>query len=240
MAYRYIHSVTIASSYNNSETVMEDFSDILEEWRSQVISQIELSNQSIKKINEDYNANIAKLDEGYNANIAKLTDAVETADQYIGDYTYKELALEIKKEDWIVDESGSNPPSYETDVDLSFMNFNDDVSFLIEIELNEADGPTLHLFCTPPSLVCKGSMPGPDGPITVISGFMLDLLGGYGGEIVFQTGLNVSMDMTPKETGGIIMLMTHNAPTSFKVYKLTKSVGKRVSDILDEIYGEVI
>ena len=232
--------VTIASSYNNSETVAEDFSDILEEWHSQVISQIELSNQNIQKINEDYNANIAKLDEGYNANIAKLTDAVETADQYIGDYTYKELAFEIKKEDWIVDENGSMPPYYETDVDLSFMNFNEDVSFLIEIESNGYDGSTVCLSCTPPSLVCKGSMPGPNGFITSIMGYMVDLSGFLGGEVVFNAELNVSMDMTPKETGGIIMFMNDIIPTSFKVYKLTKSIGKRVSDILDEINGEVI
>ena len=228
--------VTIASSYNNSETVAEDFSDILEEWRSQVISQIELSNQNIQKINEDYNANIAKLDEG----VEKLTDAVETADQYIGDYTYKELAFEIKKEDWIVDESGSKPPVYETDVDLSFMNFNDDVSFLIDIESNGDDGSTVHLSCTPPSLVCKGSMPGPNGFITVIACIMFELFGTFGNEVMFQTLLNVSRDMTPKETGGLIMFMSNDTPTSFKVYKLTKSVGKRVSDILDEINGEVI
>ena len=228
--------VTIASSYNNSETVAEDFSDILEEWRSQVISQIELSNQNIQKINEDYNTNIAKLDEG----IEKLTGAVETADQYIGDYAYKELAFEIKKEDWIVDESGSKPSSYETDVDLSFMNFNDDVSFLIEIDSNGDDGSTVHLSCAPPSFVCKGSMPGPNGFITIIAGFMVDMFGIFGGEVGFQTGLNVSMDMTPKETGGVIMFMGSDTPTSFKVYKLTKSIGKRVSDILDEINGEVI
>ena len=243
--------VTIASSYNNSETVAEDFSDILEEWRSQVFSQIELSNQNIQKINEDYNTNIAKLDEGYNTNIAKLdegyntniaklTDAVETADQYIGDYTYKELVFEIKKEDWIVDESGSIPPRYETDVDLSFMNFNDDASFLIEVEPNVADGSTVHLYCTPPSLVCKGSMPGPNGLITVIAGVMFELLGNFGNEVMFNTVLNVSMDMTPKETGGFIMFMNNDTPTSFKVYKLTKSIGKRVSDILDETNGEVI
>lgn len=228
--------VTIASSYNNSETVAEDFSDILEEWRSQVISQIELSNQNIQKINEDYNTNITKLDEG----IEKLTGAVETADQYIGDYAYKELAFEIKKEDWIVDESGSKPPSYETDVDLSFMNFNDDVSFLIEIDLNEDDGSTVHLSCTPPSLVYKGSMPGPNGFITIIAGFMLDIFGNFGGNVEFNIGLNVNMDMAPKETGGVIFIMSSDAPTSFKVYKLTKSIGKRVSDILDEINGEVI
>lgn len=227
--------VTIASSYNNSETVAEDFSDILEEWRSQVISQIELSNQNIQKINEDYNTNIAKLDEG----VEKLKDVVETADQYIGDYAYKELALEIKKEDWIVDESGSNPASYETDVDLSFMNFNDDVSFLIEIESNVNDGST-HLSCTPPSLVCKGSMSGPNGFVTVIDGIIFDTSGILGNEVLFKTVLNVSMDMTPKETGGIILFMSNGTPTSFKVYKLTKSIGKRVSDILDEINGEVI
>lgn len=232
--------VTIASSYNNSETVAEDFSDILEEWRSQVFSQIELSNQNIQKINEDYNTNIAKLDEGYNTNIAKLTDAVETADQYIGDYTYKELAFEIKKEDWIVGESGGMPPCYETDVDLSFMNFNDDVSFLIEIESNGDDGATVCLSCTPPSLVCKGSMPGPNGFITAIMGYMVDLSGILGNEAGFNAVLNVSMDMTPKETGGLITFGSANIPTSFKVYKLTKSVGKRVSDILDEINGEVI
>ena len=228
--------VTIASSYNNSETVAEDFSDILEEWRSQVISQIELSNQNIQKINEDYNTNIAKLDEG----VAKLTDVVETADQYIGDYTCKELAFEIKKEDWIVDESGSNMPSYETDVDLSFMNFNDDVSFLIDIEANGDNGSTEHLSCTPPSFVCKGSMPGPNGLITVIGGLMADILGIFADGVEFNIALNVSMDMTPKETGGIIVFMSDDTPTSFKVYKLTKSIGKRVSDILDEINGEVI
>ena len=46
--------------------------------------------------------------------------------------------------------------------------------------------------------------------------------------------------MTPKETGGFIMFTSDIAPTSFKVYKLTKSLGKRVSAILDEINGEVI
>ena len=230
--------ITIASSYNNSETVAEDFSDILEEWRSQVIGQIELSNQNIQKINEDYNSNIAKLDEGYNANIAKLTDAVETADQYIGDYAYKELAFEIKKEDWIVDESGSRPPCYETDMDLSFMDFNDDVSFLIEVESNADDGSAVCLFCTPPSLVSKGRMLGPDGFITVIMGSMIDFSGLFENDVMFQTALNMSMDMTPKETGGFIML--NAMPTSFKVYKLTKSISKRVSAILDEINGEVI
>lgn len=165
---------------------------------------------------------------------------METADQYIGDYTYKELALEIKKEDWILDENESRPPCYETDVDLSFMDFNDDVSFLIEIEENAGDGSALFLSCTPPSLVNKGSMPGPNGLITVIIGRMLDMFGFWGNEVDFQVGLNVSTDMTPKETGGIIMFMPDVVPTSFKVYKLTKSISKRISTILDEINGEVI
>lgn len=221
--------ITIASSYNNSETVMEDFSDILEEWRNQVIGQIELSNKSIQKINEDYNNNVAKL-----------TDAVKTADQYIGDYAYKELAFEIKKEYWIVDESGSRPPCYETDVDLSFMDFNDDVSFLIEIESNRDDGSTVYLSCTPPSLVSKNNMLAPNGFVTAIYGLMVDPSGILEYEVVFCTALNVSMDMTPKETGGFMMLVAGDIPTSFKVYKLTKSLGKRVSDILDEINGEVI
>lgn len=243
--------ITIASSYNNSEGIAEDYSDLLEEWRSQVIRQIELSNSNIQKINEDYNTdiakldesyntNIAKLDEGYNANVAKLTDAVETADQYIGDYTYKELALEIKQEDWTVAEDGSAPPYFETDTDLSFMDFNDDVSFLVEIEAITDDGPTVHLSCAPPSLVCKGGMPGPNGLITVIMGLMLDLSDVFGGDLYFQVGLNVSMDMSPKETGGIVMFMIDTMPTSFKVYKLTKTLGKRLSTILDEINGEVI
>lgn len=210
--------ITIASSYNNSEGIAEDYSDLLEEWRSQVIQQIELSN----------------------TNIAKLIDAVETADQYIGDYTYKELALDIKQEDWTVAEDGSAPSYYETDADLSFMNFNDDVSFLVEIKANVDDGSTVCLYCTPPSLVCKGNELGPNGPITFIIGFMLDFSGILGNKVVFHTGLNVSMDMTPKETGGIIMLMADGTPTSFKVYKLTKTLGKRLSTILDEINGEVI
>lgn len=210
--------ITIASSYNNSEGIAEDYSDLLEEWRSQVIQQIELSN----------------------TNIAKLTDAVETADQYIGDYTYKELALEIKQEDWTVAEDGSAPSYFETDTDLSFMDFNDDVSFLVEIEATADDGSTVHLSCTPPSLVCKGYMPGPNGLITVIMGLILDLSNVLGGELMFRTGLNISMDMIPKETGGLIMFMADGTPTSFKVYKLTKTLGKRVSDILDEINGEVI
>lgn len=210
--------ITIASSYNNSEGIAEDYSDLLEEWRSQVIQQIELSN----------------------TNIAKLTDAVETADQYIGDYTYKELALDIKQEDWTVAEDGSAPSYYETDADLSFMNFNDDVSFLVEIEVNVDDGSTVCLFCTPPSLVCKYNELGPNGPITVIVGLMLDFSGILGNEVAFQTGLNVSMDMTPKETGGFIVLNASATPTSFKVYKLTKTLGKRLSTILDEINGEVI
>ena len=221
--------ITIASSYNNSETVMEDFSDILEEWRNQVIGQIELSNKSIQKINEDYNINVAKL-----------TDAVKTADQYIGDYAYKELAFEIKKEDWIVDESGSRPPCYETDVDLSFMDFNDDVSFLIEMESNGDDGSTVYLSCTPPSLVSKNNTLGPNGFVTAINGLMLDISGILENEVMFHTALNVSMDLTPKETGGFIMLSTIAIPTSFKVYKITKSLGKRVSAIIDEINGEVV
>ena len=243
--------IIIANSYNNSEVIAEDYSDILEEWRNQVISQIELSNQNIQKINEDYNTNIAKLDEGYNTNIAKLgegyntniaklTDAVETADQYIGDYAYKELTLEIKKENWIVDESGSLPTYYETDVDLSFMNFNDDVSFLIEIESNEDDGFTVCLSCTPPSFVCKFSAPGPNCLITCILGAMLDLSGILGDLVVFRAALNANIDMKPKETGGIITFESGVIPTSFKVYKLTKSLGKRLSTILDEINGEVI
>lgn len=231
--------IIIASSYNNSEGIAEDYSDILEEWRSQVISQIELSNKNIQKINEDYNTSIAKLDEGYNTNVAKLKDAVETADQYIGDYTYKELAFEIKKEDWIVNESGGIPPYYETDVDLSFMNFNDDVSFLVEIEANGGNGSTVYLSCTPPSFVSKGSMLGPDGPIAFIMGLMPDLSDTFG-NVMFQTALNTNIGMEPKETGGFIMVRVDDAPTSFKVYKLTKTLGKRVSDILDEINGEVI
>lgn len=230
--------ITIASSYNNSEGIAEDYSDLLEEWRSQVIRQIELSNANIQKINEDYNTNIAKLDESYNTNIAKLTDAVETADQYIGDYTYKELALEIKQEDWTVAEDGSAPSYFETDTDLSFMDFNDDVSFLVEIEATGDDGSTVHLSCTPPSLITKAGMPGPNGLITVVAGLMLDI--SNGGEVAFQTRLNVSMDMSPKETGGIIMFMSDSILTSFKVYKLTKTLGKRLSTILDEINGEVI
>lgn len=165
---------------------------------------------------------------------------MKTADQYIGDYTYKELAFEIKKEDWVVDESGRRPPCYETDVDLSFMDFNDDVGFLIETESNGDDGSTVYLSCTPPSLVSKGNVSGPNGFVTIITGLMLDISGILENEVIIQIVLNVDTEMTPKETGGFIMFEASVIPTSFKVYKITKSLGKRVSAILDEINGEVV
>ena len=234
--------ITIASSYNNSETVMEDFSDILEEWRSQVVGQIELSNKNIQKINEDYNTNIAKLDEGYNTNIAKLTNAVEIADQYIGDYTYKELAFEIKKEDWIVDESGSMLTYYETDVDLSFLNpFNDEHGFYIDAEETYDDSSTVKLRVKNTNAEMK-IVPGTDGETLVPIYYLAEYT--YNNSLCLEVVPLLSFNGSIKETGGIIKVLEHSGsngiPPHCKVYKLTKSLGKRISDILDEINGEVV
>lgn len=207
--------VEVKAGIHSTETVLTEHSDF--------VSRMEmLANDALGAI------------VGYADALNEVVAAVNTADKYIGEYEYDEMVFDFKQEDWTVDSKNDGMVWIETDTDLSFIvEHNREQGFYIDFRIDVEDAYAFEFQLTP-SIFALQSQSGPDGSeITVVasllSGVPVMVIPGY------------SYDQTPREQGGLIVVQDlPSAPTKFQVHKTTRSLAKRVGDILDEINGEVI
>lgn len=183
-------SINVLSGCNNSEEVMEEYSDILEIWRSQVLTQLELSNE-----------NLAKLDENYNANVKMLSDAVNTADKYIGEYEYEELIVDASKDDWI--DMGNGMYALELNINLDFLfETSRQNGFYIEFLYDDSDENIYYKGTSGDNLSC-------------LEGDTLLFHPSCGDTYMFSGGIlrNMNHSHEPVESGGIIAIVPISLPS---------------------------
>ena len=206
------------SDYVYTETELQDYKTIAAE----SVAQIEKNNEQIDKMMVDYATNADKLKE-----------AVEVADKYIGEYEYEELAFEIPIDAW---SEFDGMYILETDADLSFLDpSNKDESFRIEIDMLDAEsGTNMYVAITSESFV---KITPPDMPnVWQSSGTCVTLmLQGIEFYVQVISGMNSANEMI--ETGGFIGV---TMPVTMRIYKVARTLYQRISDIVDEINGEVI
>ena len=221
-------NISVSDGMNNGEVVEEEYADVLENWRLQIINRL-----------EENTASISALQEATESSVVALQETVESADKYIGDYAYKELAFDLKLSDF---QSDSGTFAYITDKDLSFSLFdNNDTYCIIEFLCNEEN----YWFVSTEfqKHFTVGTLQGDIRLLTLEISESLFYSGHIIGAIVPLFNMITGQ---PTDAGGTILFMidgftwTNPENVSVKIYKVTKNLSKRISDILDEINGEVV
>ena len=212
--------VSILDGMNNGEAVSEDYADILEEWRNQIILRLEENTSCL----------------------SELKETLKDVDKNIEGYKYKELIFDLKLSDVFDEENGPTP--YVTDTDLSFtlLENKDDTGVVVDICCNESDNYWYLSTETQPNLISFM-----EGGIKATIFYMHDPLdSSIGVSGSFVPYFNALTEESTDIGGSFIIYGVDNYPytnaenVSIKIYKINRSIYGYISKIIDEINGEVI